>query len=282
MAEQKNVLRPGQAPLNSPGSTQERSLLQAIQMETAPEATSFLMFFANNAKLLMACVGLFIIVVMGFGIFTYTAQKTLNAAKDDLGTILQQSDQATRSGQLESFVAKAPAGVMLAGYLALARSYETQLEYGKAAEAWGKIAELAENPMRAQALMGQADALASAGEFAQALKVAEKLLSEVKDNKNYLLPVNSMIADMAERSGNRERAAEASRAVLASPRMDNSDYYWAARLDRLTSSASLKDSQGTDSQGAAPAAAPAASSEAPATSRSPGGASDLQGEKSKP
>lgn len=237
MAEQKNVLRPGQAPINTQGTTQDRSLLQAIQMDTAPEATPFLMLFANNAKLLIACFGIFIVVVLGFGIFNYTAQKTLSAAKDELGTILQQRDPATRSKELETFVSKAPAGVQVSSYLALAQSYETQMDYNKAAAAWGKVAELAENPMRAQALLGQADALASAGEFAQALSVAEKLLGEVKDNKNYLLPVNSLIADLAERNGNNERAIEASRAILASPRIDNQDYYWEARLERLTSGA---------------------------------------------
>lgn len=269
MAEQKNVLKPGQAPLNTQGSTQDRSLLQAIQMETAPEATPFLMLFANNAKLLISIFGIFIVVVLGFGIFNYTAQKSLNAAKDELGTILQQSDQATRSKELESFVAKAPAGVLLPSYLALAQSYETQLDYAKAAEAWRKISELAESPMRAQALLGQADALASAGEFTQALSVAEKLLAEVKDDKNYLLPVNSMIADLAERSGNKARAIEANRAILASPRIDNQDYYWEARLERLTSSLSPN------------AASSPSSAKAPATPGAPGAAGGDAGSQSK-
>ena len=233
---QAKEINPGQAPLKANGAPHDRSLLDAIRTETAPEATSFFMFFADNAKVLVMFFCLFILVLVGFGLFNYTANTSLANAKNELGNILQNADESKKSQALQDFLAKAPAGALVPAYLALAQSYEAQADYAKAAEAWAKVSSVSVEPMKTQAIIGEAQALSLSDNAAKALTLVDGLLAKVSKESMYFVSLNMLAADLAERTGDKGKASTASKAVLNNERTQDK-VYWQKRIERLESPA---------------------------------------------
>ncbi|SHN51696.1 tetratricopeptide repeat protein [Desulfovibrio litoralis] len=220
------------APIEQTNTT-ERTLLDAIRTETAPEATPFFMFFVNNAKLLIGILSVFIIILVGVGIFEYTAKNALEKSQQELRLILQKADDTEKAKQLESFINTAPAGVLLHANLALAQAYENLQDYQKATNAWQKVSQLSDAPMKYQAIIGEASDLSAIGEHKKALELIEKSLTTLNNQDSpYQIALKALLADIAERSGDKELAIKTLQGLLDSGKIQDT-YYFKRRIELL-------------------------------------------------
>jgi cytochrome c-type biogenesis protein CcmH/NrfG len=173
----------------------------------AVSAPAFMQKLLDNWKPLTAGVVVVLILAVGYGLFRSYREKAAAQAENELGQILIQKEGADRLVALENFLAKAPGSVKPAVLLELAKASTEQGQFKKAAEAWGTLARVATPAMGGVAVLGQAAALAQAGDNAQ----AEAVLVAAKDKmpKSFEVALNRQLALYAEQAGDYPRALSA-------------------------------------------------------------------------
>lgn len=116
----------------------QATLLDSIQSEVSREASPILEFLVNNSRKIFMGLTLFVLLVLGFGIFTYYTVSQQRSAQEALGKILIMPESAAKITQLEAFAASGKPELKTAALMALANSASLQNLPDKAAQAWGE------------------------------------------------------------------------------------------------------------------------------------------------
>lgn len=236
--------RPGQPghPLR-PGQQPEGGLIGEIQSEVSVEAAPLLTFVLTHIKVIVSVILLFVIGIVGFGIYQWQTGRTLQDARIELGRILISPEGPARVAALEAFLTKVPASLHNGVLLELASSAVASGDLAKAASAYGQLH--AADPKGALGLvsaLNQADLLQRAGQLDKAIALLEPLEASAPDT--FRTTVREELASLAEQAGQPDKALQLYEKLLtpasgALPGGPESAYY-KARVNALKARASQK------------------------------------------
>lgn len=207
------------------------SLLQKISAEVAPEVSPLLRFLLRHARLIAIFLGLALVVAVGFGVYSWHSGRRLEQARIELGRIEVSPDPAVRIRELEAFAGTAPSSMRAAVTLALAQASLEARDYGRAAGAWGTMAEDPNGSFYLVAVLGKAQALVMQDKSAEALAVLENAAPAISEAARSL--VDRAIADLAEKTGNLERAIAAGESLAANSAIGSESEYWLQKIASL-------------------------------------------------
>lgn len=190
----------------------EVTLLDSIQSEVSKEASPMLEFLVNHARKIFIFLAALIVLIIVVGVFNYSAGNKQREAEEALGKILVMPESSSKLAALEEFSLGAPKDMQTAVFMAIAHSAVLQNNMEKAVEAWGKVAASADAPTRFAAGIAQATALAAQDKVEEAIIQLETLLVSAPAEAKSM--INAQIVDLAERSGNWDKAIAASDAIL--------------------------------------------------------------------
>ena len=215
----------GLAPLkktaaNTPGTP---GILGGLQSEVSVEAAPLLQFIARNAVVIMVLLGLFVVVVVGTGVWQWYASKRDAEAQTNFARLLQQQGTA-RVSALENFVATAPDAVRLAALMELGLAALAEKDAARASAAFARAAALDKGkPFGLVAVLSEARTLMQGGKAAEALAILEPLENTVPEYMR--AQVRGLIALNAWQAGNTDRAIKAYEDLFAGTQGDDADYY---------------------------------------------------------
>jgi len=153
-------------------------------------------FLSKNWRTLAAAIVAAVLAAGGYAAYTAYAKKAKATAENDLGAIIATQTGPERLAALEAYAKTAPASTKDAALLELARTATEQGNFAKASEAWNQLSLAAPGGVRDLALLGQASALAQAGDKAQAVKILADFLP--KAPKTFQPLVARQLAAVAE------------------------------------------------------------------------------------
>ncbi len=209
---------------NIPNPLQNPQLLNEIQTEVSNEAAPLLQFLTTHAIKIMLILGLFVVAVAGFGVYNWQQSSAFEKAQSELNVINQSKQGAERITALESFLASAPASLHSAIVLSIAETSMLAENYAKAAEAYGKLAQL--HVDSATAILGalnQGQALILAGQGKEAVTVLESLATKVSTDQSTI--VQQALAEAALLSGDTAKAKAAFEAIANATLGTESEFY---------------------------------------------------------
>ncbi|MDR1243248.1 MAG: tetratricopeptide repeat protein [Deltaproteobacteria bacterium] len=192
-----------------------RTLIDSIQTETAKEASPFLEFLIRNSKKITLSIVLIILIAVGVSGWSMYQENRLADAREELGLILAGQDAGARLETLNAFVQRVElAEIKTAALLALAYESAEAGNHALASSAWEELSLLvpADSPMRFTAQMGMANELNNLGKTPEALALLESLLGNAP--VELTLAINVALMDLAEKSGQWDKAIQACEAML--------------------------------------------------------------------
>ena len=203
--------------------THDPTLLERMSEEVAPEVSPFMQALIHHSRTIALVVVLCIVGALGYGGYTWYAEKQTEKGREALGAILATPPSAERLQKLEALLATAPETLKVPVALAAIQTGLALKEYQKITPYWDLVAKDPNGSLHTTALIGKAQALALADKTAEALAILEPLSLDAKSV--YAPVVNGMIADLAEKSGNFARAISACEALAGGPNPDNAVYW---------------------------------------------------------
>jgi tetratricopeptide (TPR) repeat protein len=202
-----------------------RTLIDTIQTEVAKEASPFLEFLIRNSKKITLSIVLVILIAVGVSGWGMYQENKLAEAREELGLILSGQDAGARLEALKTFTQHSElAEIKTAAFLALAHEATEAENHALAYSAWEELVRLvpAGSPMYFTAQMGMANALNNLDRTPEALALLESLLGSAP--AELTLVINIALMDLAEKSGQWDKALQACEAMLnnAPPTTDKS------------------------------------------------------------
>ena len=184
--------------------SQNQTLLDKMTSEVTPETSPLLQFLTNNAKRIMLVMVICFAAAAGYGVYSWQNAKGLANAQESLAQILVVKDAAARLTKLKEFAPAAPEALSGAVTLAIANTAMQTKNYDEALAVWESFGKDAKSPLYTTAVIGKAEVLALQGKHAEAIAVLEGASFPADSEATNL--VNALIADMAEQSGNIDKA----------------------------------------------------------------------------
>ncbi len=247
-------------------------LLRDLQAEVSHESAPLLQFMLRHAGLIAGVLVLFLLVLVGTGIYNWHGDSRTEEARDALARATLQHRGADRVKALAQVAESAPSSTRFAAYMALAQSALDNGDYDTAAQAYGKAAKGTDGAFGLSAALGEAGTLLKAGKSAQALTLLQALQNALPGGAS-APQLRQMLAEAAIAAGQKELAARTYLALARETDGVNSSYLRtrAAELDPALAAA------------ADPAAAEPAAPEPPAADAKPKPeAAEQKGTPSKP
>ena len=228
-------------------------LLRDLQAEVSHESAPLLQFMLRHAGLIAGVLVLFLLVLVGTGIYNWHGDSRTEEARDALARATLQPRGADRVKALAQVAESAPSSTRFAAYMALAQSALDNGDYDTAAQAYGKAAKSTDGAFGLSAALGEAGTLLKAGKSAQALTLLQALQNALPGGAS-APQLRQMLAEAAIAAGQKELAARTYLALARETDGVNSSYLRtrAAELDPALAAA------------AEPAAAEPAAPEPPA------------------
>lgn len=183
-------------------------------LEVSDDLHPLLQFIVDHIKPLAAGLVVFLLVIAGYGIWEYTQGQAMTKASNELGTILAQPAGEERIAALEQFLKSAPGELKEGVRLELASELADAGQYERAAEAWQTVGKDQGQTFQVISSIGRAQSLMQDGKSKEALQVLEDALAMA--GESFYVPLNRMIANAAEESGNYARAVDALKKIAAS------------------------------------------------------------------
>lgn len=243
-------------------------LLRDLQQEVSQESAPLLQFMLRHAGLIAGVLILFLLVLVGTGIYNWHGDSRAEEARDALARTLIQNHGADQVKALSQLAEGAPSSTRFAAYMALANSALQIGDYATAAQAYGKAAKSTDGAFGLSAALGEAGALLKAGKNAEALTLLQGLQNSLPGAAR-TPQLRMMMAETAIAAGQNELAARTYLALANETDGVNSSYL-RARAAEL------------DPKLAAAEAAPKASATDPAPGVDNGGQKPAQPEQTKP
>lgn len=230
----KKSSQPGtvaQAEVGNTPAAQQTSLLDKVTAEVTPEVSPLLQFITNNATKI---VGVFLVCLalgVGYGAYQWHAASSLAESKAELGTVEIIKDPAERLAALEKFIAGAPAELVPAANLALAKAALESEKYDTAAAAWAKVASGEKGAFLIVAVVGQAEALIKGGKDAEAMALLQKHQGVGSDVSRAM--IDSLVVDLAEKNANYSAAIAACESLASNPASLGQAEFWRQKAAAL-------------------------------------------------
>ncbi|MDR3073511.1 MAG: hypothetical protein LBV01_02145 [Deltaproteobacteria bacterium] len=183
------------------------TLLETLSSEVSPAGSPLLRFLMDNARRLGFAAVILVLGGAGYGIYTWHTGKQITDAQNELGRILVVADSADRLARLKAFLPGVPAAVRPAVLLSVARAASEAKDYAAAGGAWDELAKNPQDSLHVVAVMGKAEALVLQEKNAEALALAEAL--KLPEDSAAVGMVNSFIVDLAEKTGDLDKATAA-------------------------------------------------------------------------
>lgn len=207
-------------------------LLRDLQAEVSHESAPLLQFMLRHAGLIAGALVLFLLVLVGAGIYNWHGDSRAEEARDALARATLQHSGADQVKALAQLAEAAPASSRFAVYMALAQSALANGDYDIAAQAYGKAAKSTDGAFGLSAALGEAGALLKAGKSAQALTLLQGLQNALPGGAS-APQLRQMLAEAAIAAGQKELAARTYLALARETDGVNSSYLRtrAAELD---------------------------------------------------
>ena len=207
-------------------------LLRDLQAEVSHESAPLLQFMLRHAGLIAGALVLFLLVLIGAGIYNWHGDSRAEEARDALARATLQHSGADQVKALAQLAETAPASSRFAAYMTLAQSALANGDYDTAAQAYGKAARSTDGAFGLSAALGEASALLTAGKSAQALTLLQGLQNALPGGAS-APQLRQMLAEAAIAAGQKELAARTYLALARETDGVNSSYLRtrAAELD---------------------------------------------------
>ncbi len=218
----------GQRPTNP-------QLLNELQSEISSEAAPLLDFMVKHAVLIMACLGLFVVILAGVGGYNWYSERNLLEAQAKLSNIVLSNEGEQRVAALENFLDTASSSLKGSTHLALAETLMELKSYDKAAENYGALAIIDDGSVGLLAALNQGQALLLAGKAQDAVPVLEPLVNRAPAVQK--VAVQQALAEAYLQAGDVEKAKQTFAAMAASTQGPESKFFsYRARTANATSS----------------------------------------------
>ena len=205
------------------------TLLNDLRAEVSAETAPLLLFLQRHAGRIAGCVGLFLLVLIGAGIWSWRNEAAREEAQAELARISLSLKGEERTKALGELAKTAPESVRYAVLAAQARSAEESQDWTQAARIYGEAARLdSEGTLGQTALLAQCGALMRSGSpesASEALAVLQSLSGRVEGASRPALL--RMQAEAALAAGRNDVAAAAFRALGEEARDEDKAYYLA-------------------------------------------------------
>lgn len=170
---------------STPGSTPSSpTLLTDLRAEVGAESAPLLQFILRHAALITCGVGLFVLVLVGAGIWNWRNETAREDAQAELARISLSLKGEERTKALGELAARAPEDIRFAVLAAQAQSAAESQDWTQAARIYGEAARLdSEGSLGQAALFAQCGALMNAGtpeSASEALAVLQALTGRVE------------------------------------------------------------------------------------------------------
>lgn len=142
-----------------------------ITFERPEQMSPLARFVSQYWRIAAAGVVAALLVLAGLAWYNASAKQSRAKAENDLGAIIAEKTGPERLSALEAFLKTAPDSVKGATLLEIARTAQEQRVFAKAADAWNQLAVSGPDGIRELAVVGQATALAQAGDLPKAVSV---------------------------------------------------------------------------------------------------------------
>ncbi len=226
---------PAQGTPQGPANAQ---LLNEIQSEVSSEAAPLLEFLVRHGISIMAGLVLFVIVLLGYGGYTWYDNDKTEKAHLELSRIVLSNEGAERITALEAFAQDAPDAVKTGTWLALAETAVQLKDYDKAATYFGDIVPMdPQGAIGIMAALNQGQSLILAKKYAEAVPVLETLLARVVDNQR--LVVRQALAEAALLAGDTAKAKQLFEAMANESTGPEADFF-RFRANQLAQQATTK------------------------------------------
>lgn len=147
-----------------------------ITFERPEQMTPLARFVSQYWRVAAAGVVAALLLLAGIAWYKALAKQSLAKAENELGAIIAEKTGPERLSALEAFLKTAPDSIKGAALLETARTALDQRAFAKAADAWNQLAVSGPDGMRELAVIGQATALAQAGELPKAVSILSDFL----------------------------------------------------------------------------------------------------------
>lgn len=201
------------------------SLLGTLEKEVAPEASPLLLFMIRNARIIIGIIVLFVVIIAGYGAYTWREDKALTGAQRELVRLTALKPVENRVGELEKFLDHAPEKVRPAVLFALIDAALQTQNHDKVAGYWEALEKTGNKDLLILAGLGKARAEAERGDNQQALAILNGLLTKTSSDYGLVL-LNTQIVSVAEDLGDLQRATDACAAIVASSQNQNEQAVW--------------------------------------------------------
>lgn len=225
------------------GASSSPTLLNDLRAEVSAETAPLLLFLQRHAGLIAGGVGLFLLVLIGAGIWSWRNEAAREDAQAELARISLSLKGEERIKALGELAKTAPAGVRYAVLAAQAQSAAESEDWTQAARIYGEAARLdSEGTMGQTALLAQCGALMRSGtpeSASEALAILQSLSGRVEEASRPALL--RMQAEAALAAGRRDVAAAAFRALGEGARDAEEKAYCLARAEQLAGTSPKAD-----------------------------------------
>jgi len=177
-------------------------ILKTIEQEMDSDIHPVLKKILDNIKPIGLTVGAIVAAVAVYsGVTSY--QKSQHAsAVQELGSIMVMTDQAARTGKLETFAKSGADDLRAAAQLELARIFMDSGEFDKAADVWRTVGQ--RPGMRTIAGLGEAKAHMFKGDHAKAVEILSALKKDA--GEEFAPAISANLAFAAEKAGQKDLA----------------------------------------------------------------------------
>jgi len=217
-------------------------LLRDLQAEVSTESAPLLQFILRHAGLIAGVVVLFLLVLIGTGIWSWHAGNKNEEAREELARTELTLQGKERTAALKALAARMPDAVRVPALLAWAQSALADDDPTAAAEAYSAVAAAdADGALGKAAGLGQAASLLKAGKSVEALSLLQNIEARLPENSRSL-ELRQMVAEAAAAAGHNDMAARVYLALARDSQGVEKDYF-NARAMALTPSAAKEQEQ---------------------------------------
>lgn len=217
------------------GNSSSPTLLNDLRAEVSAETAPLLLFLQRHAGLIAGVVGLFLLVLIGAGIWSWREEAAREDAQAELARISLSLKGEERTKALGELARTAPGGIRYAVLVAQAQSAAESQDWTQAAACYGEAARLdSEGALGQTALLAQCAALMHIGTpegASEALAILQTLSGRVAASSRHALL--RMQAEAALAAGRNDVAAAAFTALADSTDDAEEKAYCRARADSL-------------------------------------------------
>ncbi len=167
-----------------------------ITFDRPEQSSPLARFISSYWRTIAVLIAAMVVGAAGYAWYAASAKQATIKAENELGAIIASKTGDERMTALDAYLKSAPSSTKGAALLEIARTAQEQGKFDKAAEAWNQLSLTGPEGIRELAVIGQASALAQAGDKTKAVKLLVDFLP--KASKAFLPVAARQLAALAE------------------------------------------------------------------------------------